>query len=88
MRIFQNDAYLSVDFHNRELATYQKGDSEMYPGVPNIDIHKDTFDTSDALQSEIAHFLHCIETHTAPIVTGQDAKRALETAIQISELLA
>ena len=25
MRIFQNDAYLSVDFQNRELATYRKG---------------------------------------------------------------
>ena len=48
MRIFQNDAYLSVDFQNRELATYKKGDGEMYPGVPNIDIQKDTFDKSDA----------------------------------------
>lgn len=87
MRIFQNDAYLSVDFQNRELATYKKGDGEMYPGVPNIDIQKDTFDKSDALKSEIEHFLNCIETNSTPKVTGQDAKRALQTAIQISELL-
>ena len=87
MRIFQNDAYLSVDFQNRELATYRKGNGEMYPGVPNIDIQKDTFDKSDALMSEIDHFLCCVETNTTPKVTGQDAKRALQTAIKISELL-
>jgi predicted dehydrogenase len=87
MRIFKNDAYLSVDFQNRELATYKKGSGEMYPGVPNIDIQKDTFDKSDALKSEIEHFLACITTSSTPKVTGQDAKHALQTAIQISELL-
>ncbi len=88
MRIFKNDAYLSVDFQNRELATYKRGSGEMYPGVPNIDIQKDTFDKSDALKAEIAHFLECIETDSIPKVTGQAAKQALLTAIQISELLA
>ncbi|MEJ2115358.1 MAG: Gfo/Idh/MocA family oxidoreductase [Gammaproteobacteria bacterium] len=87
MRIFQNDAYLSVDFQNRELATYRKGNGEMYPGIPNIDIQKDTFEKSDALMSEIDHFLNCVEKNTTPKVTGQDAKRALQTAIIISELL-
>lgn len=88
MRIFKNEAYLSVDFQNRELSTYKKGSGEMYPGVPNIDIQKDTFDKSDALQAEIAHFLECIETNSTPKVTGEDAKQALLTAIQISEHLA
>jgi predicted dehydrogenase len=60
----------------------------MYPGVPNIDIQKETFDKSDALRAEIDHFLKCIVTNSTPKVTGQDAKRALQTAIQISELLA
>ncbi len=87
MRIFQHDAYLSVDFQNRELATYRKGNGEMYPGVPNIDIEKNTFAQADALLSEIEHFLHCIETKSSPKVTGHDAKRALQTAIEISELL-
>ena len=88
MRIFQNDAYLSVDFQNRELAIYRKGDGEMYPGVPNIEIEKNNFDEADALMSEIKHFLYCIETQSVPKVTGQDAKRALQTATEISELLA
>ncbi len=88
MRIFQSDAYLSVDFQNRELATYRKGEGEMYPGIPNININKDSFSESDALFAEIEHFLDCINTNTIPKVTGEDAKRALQTAIEISELLA
>ena len=88
MRIFQNDAYLSVDFQNRELAVYRKGDDEMYPGIPNIDMRKTKFDESDALLTEIDHFLTTITNKSSPKVTGQDGKRALQTAIQISEKLA
>ncbi len=87
MRIFQNDAYLSVDFQNRELAVYRKGEGEMYPGIPNIEMHTDTFNESDALLAEITHFLSCIENHNIPKVTGLDGKRALQTAINITELL-
>ena len=88
MRIFQNDAYLSVDFQNRELAVYRKGADEMYPGIPNIDMRKTKFDESDALLTEIDHFLTTITNKSSPKVTGQDGKRALQTAIQISEKLA
>ncbi len=87
MRIFQNDAYLSIDFQNLELAVYRKGEGEMFPGVPNIDIHKSSYKKSDALRVEIEHFIHCIETNSEPKVTGMDGKRALTTALQISNLL-
>lgn len=87
MRIFQNDAYLSVDFQNRELAVYRKGQQEMYPGVPNIDVKKTCCDKSDALLTEIDSFLSCIANGSLPKVTGQDGKRALQTAISISEQL-
>ncbi len=87
MRIFQNDAYLSVDFQNRELSVYRKGDGEMYPGIPNIDINSSKFDKSDALLTEIEHFLACIANNSAPKVSGEDGKRALQTAIQISDIL-
>ncbi len=87
MRIFQNEVYQSIDFQNRELATYRKGEGEMYPGIPNIDIDKTTFPKADALMAEIQHFLDCIETQSTPKVTGEDAKRALQTAIEISDLL-
>lgn len=88
MRIFQNDAYFSVDFQNRELAVYRKGKTEMHPGIPNIDIQNNFYDKSDTLLTEIDHFITSIKDGSPPKVTGQDGRRALQTAIQISELLA
>ena len=87
MRIFQNDAYLSVDFQNHELAVYRKGEQEMYPGVPNIDVQKIRCEENDALLAEIENFLGCIANGASPKVSGLDGKRALQTAILISEQL-
>ncbi|MCP4410106.1 MAG: Gfo/Idh/MocA family oxidoreductase [Gammaproteobacteria bacterium] len=88
MRIFQNDAYLSVDFHNRELAIFRKGQGELYPGVPNIENQCFRYQEDDALKTEIELFLKTIREGTQPIVSGDDGKQALEAAIQITELLA
>ncbi|MEN8133683.1 MAG: Gfo/Idh/MocA family oxidoreductase [Pseudomonadota bacterium] len=88
MRIFQNDAYLSVDFHNRELAIFHKGQGELYPGVPNIQNQTFRYQEDDALKTEIELFLKTIREGTQPIVSGDDGKQALEAAIQITEMLA
>lgn len=88
MRIFQNDAYLSVDFHNRELAIFRKGQGELYPGVPNIENQQFRYQEDDALKTEIKLFLKTIREGTQPIVSGDDGKQALEAAIQITDLLA
>lgn len=88
MRIFQNDAYLSVDFHNRELAIFRKGQGELYPGVPNIENQTFRYQEDDALKTEIELFLKTIREGTQPIVSGDDGKQALEAAIQITEMLA
>jgi predicted dehydrogenase len=87
MRIFQNDAYISVDFHNRVLNIYKKGDKEMHPGIPEIISQESTYENNDALNLEIIAFLDSIQ-HGAPvIVSGEDGRRALDAAIQISAML-
>ena len=88
MRLFQHDAYISVDFHNRELAIHRKGLGEMFPGIPNIEVEKTQYEDGDALKTEIKMFLQSIRDEVEPIVTGEDGKQALETAMRISTLLA
>ena len=87
MRIFQHNAYISVDFHNRELDIYKKGTKEMHPGIPEIVSEKSTYDNSDALKLEITAFLNSIQHGTPILVSGEDGRRALDAAIQISALL-
>lgn len=87
MRIFQPDSYISVDFQNKKLAVFRKGSGEMFPGVPNVNIEEKSFEQGDALRSEIASFLDCVATGKAPVVSGRDGKRALETALKINTKL-
>lgn len=87
MRIFQPDAYVTLDFQNKRLAVFRKGEGEMLPGVPNIRIEEKDFEQGDALKSEIADFLDCIATGRPPRVSGEDGKRALETALLINKKL-
>lgn len=87
MRIFQGDSYISVDFQNKKLAVFRKGEGEMFPGVPNVSMEEKAFDQGDALKAEISSFLDCIRTGRPPVVSGRDGKRALETALMISNKL-
>ncbi len=87
MRFFQQDAYISVDFHNRVLNVYKKGDKEMHPGIPEIISEESTYENNDALNLEIIAFVDSIQNGTPIIVSGDDGRRALDTAIQISQLL-
>lgn len=87
MRIFQPDAYLSIDFQNRIFSYHRKGDGEMFPGVPDINSTENIYEDGDALQTEIAAFIECVKTGEKPLVSGEDGLRALETATRITELL-
>ena len=87
MRLFQPDSCITIDFHNRALNIYQKGDQEMFPGIPEIESKESVYENNDALKAEIIAFLDSIETGTQTLVSGEDGRRALATAIEISKLL-
>lgn len=87
MRIFQNDCYISVDFQNRILSRHAKGNGESAPGVPNIESRETAYENDDALKSEIIAFLAAVENGKPPLVSGEDGRRALQTATEITRLL-
>lgn len=87
MRLFQHDAYISIDFQNKKLGVHRKGAGEMFPGIAEIDSEETVFEQGDALKAEIAAFLKAVTEGTAPVVGGEDGLRALETAMAITGLL-
>jgi predicted dehydrogenase len=85
MRIFQQDAYISIDFQSRKISIYKKKKGiSLIPGLPNVTIEERSFDQGDPLKDEIDAFVGAVRDGTTPMVTGVDGKRALEVAIQIS----
>lgn len=87
MRIFQPDAYITLDFQNKKLAVFRKGDGEMFPGVPNVTMDQKQMGQGDALLAEIGSFLEVISEGRQPVVSGEDGRRALETALLINKKL-
>jgi hypothetical protein len=87
MRIFQDDAYLSVDLQQKLLSVVGKKQSGPVESPTQVDISEQSFEQGDALLAEIESFLSAVRDGSAPVVTGEDGLRALATAIQITELL-
>lgn len=76
LRIFQDNAYFSADLGNHDLKIYTRDDGE-------INSQSFNYEKSDALLTEITHFLDCIHNNSQPLVSGTDGLRALQTANQI-----
>lgn len=88
LRVFRDDAYVSIDLQQRVLSVIQKRSSPAAEGGLPVDMSEQSFEQGDALRAEIADFLACSREGRAPLVSGEDGLRALETAIRINTLLA
>ena len=86
-RIFQANSYISIDYQNKQFAIFEKGEGEMFPGIPEITRHESVFEKSDALLEEIKAFVSCVRHDTTPLVTGREGCHALSTAAIITDLI-
>ena len=85
LRIFQPDAYLSVDYGERRVLICRR---EPGPdGQPALSLEEREVPEADALGSEIDAFLRAVRERETPPVTGWDGLRALEVAHVIRESL-
>ena len=86
MRIFQPDAYLTVDYGERRVRICRRE-----PGVDGqaaLVLEDREVVEADALESEIDAFVRAVRGRAAPPVSGWDGLRALEVAHVIRESLA
>ncbi len=84
LRIFQHDNYIAIDLDHKKIAIHRKGTQEMYPGIPEITRQVKRFEKGDALLDQISAFLDSIIHNKLPLVSGEEGKRALATALEIS----
>ena len=87
LRIFQDDAYLSIDLQQKILTVIRKKDAAPVESPAQVSIEEDSFDQGDALLAEIEAFLRSVREGSPPVVSGEDGLRALETAMQITRLV-
>jgi predicted dehydrogenase len=84
LRIFQDDAYLSLDLQQKILTVIRKQANPQGEARLPVSIEERSFDQGDALRSEIIAFVASCRTRAPVVVTGEDGMRALRTAVAIS----
>jgi predicted dehydrogenase len=81
IRVFQDDAYLSLDYQKQEGEMYRKKGSEITR--EKIPVAKD-----EPLKRQLQSFVDCIQNKSLPVVSGDHGTRALQLAAQIADEIA
>jgi predicted dehydrogenase len=84
MRVFSDDAYVSMDLQQKVVTVIRKRPGGPAAGQLPVSIEERLFEAGDALKAEIHSFLTCIQHGRPPVVSGEAGLAALETAIQIT----
>ena len=84
IRIFQHDAYLSIDYATQQVEVYGKTDSDEHD-TPQITYDQIDIKQGDSLKEEIRSFLSAVKSRSIPEVPGEAGKNALQVALEIVE---
>ncbi len=80
IRVFQGDAYLSLDYQDQSGWIYRKDGMEI--GREEVEVEKE-----EPLKCELAAFVDCASKGEQPKVSGQQGAAALDVALEITRLI-
>jgi len=84
IRLFQTDAYISIDFGANKITVVRRQGVEP-GGKPAIRAETLELDGGDALLAQDRAFARTVRERGAPVVSGEDGYRALDLALRIQE---
>ncbi len=82
IRIFQEDAYISLDYQAQELFVYRKAGGDGLE-KPKIAMEKIEVEKGEPLQAELTTFIDSVRSRTRPLVSGHEGKEALKVALKV-----
>lgn len=86
VRFFQQASYLSIDYAAKEVEAWRL--VPQAAGRPKIEGGAVAVAPGDALTSELSDFLAAIRERRAPMVSGEDGRKALALAARVHEAMA
>ena len=86
IRIFQKNAYLSLDYAAQKLRVYRKK-SPVVKNLSDVEMLKPRLAKKQPLELELDHFIDCVREGKQPLVSGQHGRDALELAREVLEKL-
>lgn len=85
LRLFQRDAYISVDYQSRQGVICRRVTGR--GGAPTIEVEHVRGSDEEPLKLQLEAFLHAVSTGTRPPVSGEDGAAALDLAYQVLEAI-
>lgn len=82
MNLYQENAYISVDFMNARVKIYRKKVPTV-KSLNDIDVIYPSFDKQMPITSELLHFTDCIKNNKMPAPSGEKGSKALFVALEI-----
>jgi len=86
MRIYQQDAYISVDYVSARLKIYRKK-NQVIKSLKDIEITVPKLEKKEPIKEELYHFMDCIETSKTPAPSGEKGFKAMRLALDITEAM-
>ena len=80
IRVFQGDAYLSLDYQDQSGWIYRKDGMEI--AREEVEVERD-----EPLKCELASFVECAARGEQPKVSGQQGAAALDIALEITQII-
>ncbi len=82
MNLYQEDAYISVDFMNARVKIYRKK-TPVVKTLDDVEVIFPQVEKQLPMTSEILHFIDCIKNHKTPAPSGEKGAKALQVALEI-----
>lgn len=82
IRVFQGDAYMSLDYSERSLKIYRKK-APVVKSLLDIAVQRPRLEKREPLDLELRHFVQCVKEGKPPLVGGEHGRDALEIALDI-----
>jgi predicted dehydrogenase len=87
IRLFQSDAYLSIDLLRNQITVMRREGEAGAGEAPKIHAERIELDEGDALLEQDRAFARCVRERARPEVGGEEAYRALDLALRIQASL-
>ncbi len=85
IRLFQKDAYVSVDFANKSIEVIKQDVSKTDGVIPGMVNQQLPIVESDALEEEIRAFVKSVDEKVPPAVSGKVGRDALRVALSVMD---
>jgi predicted dehydrogenase len=83
LRVFQPDAYFSLDYQKQEVIMARRVDGAAEAGLPAIDVQTLPIEKEEPLKAQLSAFLDSVATRRAPLVSGREGRNALRVALDV-----